>query len=278
MFDQETPKKRGRKPQPPRTACCDACGVSFQPIRGANGTFCSKPCMDQHRRDKRPDWMGCSVCLSKIGIGMAVQARLLRTSKSRLSKLWAKDGIKPDLPECGEWRRYAQRKKSNVCGWWGNSETAALWMRQHQESFVSWSMHPIAKARTSTISMMKRYNTDMDFRIRHNLRTDMRARVRRNDGRKAAKTESLLGCSIKEFRRHLESSFSKSMNWENYGKHWEIDHIIPASWFDLRKEEHQRRCWHHSNLRPLTKKKNRGRGNRADPQILMTHLCDFANH
>jgi hypothetical protein len=126
--------------------------------------------------------------------------------------------------------------------------------------------------------MMKRYNSDMNFRIRHNLRCDIRARVRMNDGRKAAKTESLLGCSIAEFRKHLENGFKKGMTWENYGTHWEIDHITPVSWFDLRKDEHQFRCWHYSNLRALSKKKNRSRGNRAHPQLVMTHVADFVNH
>ena len=41
------------------------------------------------------------------------------------------------------------------------------------------------------------------------------------------------------------------MTWENYGKYWHIDHIVPCYYFDLLKEEEQKRCFHYTNLQPL---------------------------
>jgi 5-methylcytosine-specific restriction endonuclease McrA len=48
-------------------------------------------------------------------------------------------------------------------------------------------------------------------------------------GHKSQKTLDLIGCSKEEFMQHLEQQFSSEMNWENYGKVWEVDHIIPLS-------------------------------------------------
>jgi 5-methylcytosine-specific restriction endonuclease McrA len=275
---QHATSTRSRTPKTKREADCQECGKTFIVKGKALGKFCSIACSRLSRKSETPDWMECSRCFAKAGIGMTVGARLLRTRKKEIHKFWQKEGIVRIAPACGEWRRHAQRAKSPVCGWWGNAETAALWMSDYKPHYPECNKHPMWVSMNATATMMKRYNTDMDFRIRHNLRCDIRSRVRRNDGRKAAKTESLLGCTVQDFRKRLEESFTKGMSWENYGTAWEIDHIVPASWFDLTKPEHQHRCWHYSNLRPLAKAKNRQRGNRAHPQLLMTHLADFVNH
>ncbi len=72
--------------------------------------------------------------------------------------------------------------------------------------------------------------------------------------RKSGKALELLGCSIESFKMYLESHFDVGMSWENYGKgkeKWQLDHIIPRSLFDLTKPDHQKRCFHFSNLQPL---------------------------
>ena len=43
----------------------------------------------------------------------------------------------------------------------------------------------------------------------------------------------------------------------NYGSFWDVDHIIPCSYFDLTKEENQRICFNFRNLQPLLKEENR---------------------
>lgn len=65
-------------------------------------------------------------------------------------------------------------------------------------------------------------------------------------------TIELLGCSIRQFKKHLESLFTEGMSWENYGK-WHIDHIRPCASFDLTDPEQQKKCFHYSNMQPLWK-------------------------
>lgn len=68
-----------------------------------------------------------------------------------------------------------------------------------------------------------------------------------------SKSISILGCSIQECRQYIESQFLPEMNWSNYGKIWEIDHIVGCCNFDLFKLEEQQKCFHYTNLRPLFK-------------------------
>lgn len=61
-----------------------------------------------------------------------------------------------------------------------------------------------------------------------------------------------LGCTIKEFKIHLENQFVDGMNWDNKGRFgWHIDHIKPMNTFNLENPEELKDCWNYTNLRPL---------------------------
>jgi 5-methylcytosine-specific restriction endonuclease McrA len=64
--------------------------------------------------------------------------------------------------------------------------------------------------------------------------------------------------SITDLKKHLEKQFDKYMSWNNYGKYWHIDHIIPHSLFQYTSMEDQsfKDCWALNNLRPLEAKQN----------------------
>ena len=58
------------------------------------------------------------------------------------------------------------------------------------------------------------------------------------------------------------------MNWQNYGKYWHLDHIVPLSEFRYESydDPEMRAAWALSNLRPLEKSKNLEKSNKR------THL------
>lgn len=93
-----------------------------------------------------------------------------------------------------------------------------------------------------------RCKTDVNFRILRNLRQRMRFAMKNN---KTEKTIKLIGCSIIDLKAYLELKFLPTMSWDNYGKYWQIDHIIPCSKFDLTILEEQLKCFHYTNLQPL---------------------------
>lgn len=68
---------------------------------------------------------------------------------------------------------------------------------------------------------------------------------------------NLLGCSIEDFKIHLELQFKNGMTWDNHGKFgWHIDHIKPCASFNLSDLDHQKKCFHYTNFQPLWWKDN----------------------
>lgn len=58
----------------------------------------------------------------------------------------------------------------------------------------------------------------------------------------------------------LESYFLEEMSWENFGKVWEVSHIIPVTFFDHSKEEDLKFCWNVKNIIPMLKEDNKNFG------------------
>lgn len=66
--------------------------------------------------------------------------------------------------------------------------------------------------------------------------------------------ESLVGYTLDDLIKHLESQFDTNMSWDNYGFYgWHIDHIIPKNQFKYSSPDDKqfKICWSLMNLRPL---------------------------
>lgn len=106
---------------------------------------------------------------------------------------------------------------------------------------------------------INRYHNDPAFRIKMTLSRRMRGLIKKNGTR----TIDLIGCSIDDLKKHLESKFRDGMNWGNYGRHgWHIDHIKPCASFDLTKKKQQKICFHYTNLQPLWEADNIRKGDK----------------
>lgn len=100
--------------------------------------------------------------------------------------------------------------------------------------------------------LIKRKKNDIEFKTLCLLKTRIVNAVKQQGTKKSYKSAELLGCSVPELMKHLESQFDNRMTWDNHGKFgWHIDHIIPCAAFDLTKPEEQKKCFHYSNLQPL---------------------------
>jgi hypothetical protein len=102
--------------------------------------------------------------------------------------------------------------------------------------------------------------TDLNWRLSKNLRDRLyHAITRQSKGSKHISAITLIGCSIAELKRYLETQFTDGMTWGNYGE-WHIDHIRPCVSYDLTDPEQQKQCFHFSNLRPLWSHDNHIKG------------------
>jgi hypothetical protein len=111
-----------------------------------------------------------------------------------------------------------------------------------------WAKQNMDKVRARNREWIKTRSDE--YWIGHKIACLIRAHLKKRNANKSDKTISLLGCSIKQFRMHLEKQFTEGMNWSNHGE-WHVDHIIPISWFDLTKPEQQKKAFHYTNCQPL---------------------------
>jgi hypothetical protein len=74
---------------------------------------------------------------------------------------------------------------------------------------------------------------------------------------------TLVGYSIDDLTKHLESKFEPGMSWNNIGQ-WHIDHVTPDSWFNYSttNDEQFKKCWSLDNLQPLWKSDNWSKNSR----------------
>jgi hypothetical protein len=98
---------------------------------------------------------------------------------------------------------------------------------------------------------------EINFKIRFYLKNRLYLALKGNP--KLSTTMKLVGCSIEQLKKHLETQFKPKMTWHNYGK-WHIDHIRPCACFNLSKLEEQKKCFHYTNLQPLWAEENLRKG------------------
>ena len=110
---------------------------------------------------------------------------------------------------------------------------------------------------------------NLNAKLARNLRT--RFWIALKGKSKMASAVSDLGCSIDEFKLHIESFFhlhedGREMSWKNYGRNgWEMDHHIPLSGFDLSIAEEQLKACNFNNIRPMWVKHNRIKSDSSPP-------------
>lgn len=119
-----------------------------------------------------------------------------------------------------------------------------------------------------------RYRHDPEFHAVERLRSQMRRKRRGKERniayfmRKSVKERTkgdkwitnLLGYTAEDLRQHIERQFSRKMSWDRFvAGDIDIDHIVPASSFDLTQESEIKAAWALSNLRPMWSKDNRAK-------------------
>ena len=100
--------------------------------------------------------------------------------------------------------------------------------------------------RQREVSKIKR-KEDEQYRVKDCLRGRLRNALK--GGLKQKLSKELIGCSWE----HIHLYLNKKNSTES---HYDVDHIIPCSAFDLTDLNHQKACFHYTNLQKLPSKEN----------------------
>jgi hypothetical protein len=85
-------------------------------------------------------------------------------------------------------------------------------------------------------------------------------------GGKSKKSIEYLGCSINEFKEHIEKQFTGDMDWSNHGTMWHVDHIICIQYKGIDRKaptyDQVIERLHFTNCQPMLASENMSKGSR----------------
>lgn len=119
----------------------------------------------------------------------------------------------------------------------------------YQENRQKIKQYKQKRKRIRRMQENQRRKTDLNFKIRKNLRTRVWHAIKT---KKPGSAILELGCTVEQLKFHLQDQFQPGMSWDNYGLHgWHIDHIKPLANFDLTNSQQFSEACRYTNLQPL---------------------------
>lgn len=179
--------------------------------------------------------------MSKICSDCHTEKALCEFNKNKQSK----DGLHIYCKTCRSIRRrnyYLKNKTKEL-------ERNMQYRSTRKEQYIAYAVKVNRKQR----------ETKPEAKLRHNIRNRIKRAFKGNY--QSGSAIQLIGCSVEEVKKYLESQFLPGMSWENYGE-WHIDHIIPLSAFNLSNEEEAKKACNYKNLQPLWAKDNLEKSNK----------------
>lgn len=135
--------------------------------------------------------------------------------------------------------------------------------RTYDKIFTQKEDNKLKSRERSRVYLKQKYNTNLEYKLKHKMRTRLNAALRNVSMMKSSPTMELVGCTAHELKLYLESKFINGMNWENYTRNgWHVDHIQPCNSFDLIDPDQQKKCFHYTNLQPMWCEDNWSKGSK----------------
>jgi hypothetical protein len=279
---------------------CEKCGKCFITESKKANRFCSIKCFQLFQIDR---WFNCSKCHASLGLTTKQSGVILRISATSIGKQWGNYGIKTKKPHTRGWQAMNRASlKSQISifhkEWMIDVRSnvkfpdwSSLWYkekakRKDQSYYSAESYYKRACYTDVIIHNRKSIYPDwsalwtksrMSYSPQKKAKDNMRTRLKQimktvKKGGSFSKS-SILGCTTKEFAKHLESKFNNGMTWDNYGTHWHVDHIIPCAAFDHSDLRQIKQCWHWTNMQPLIAKDNIMKSDKLTEPQMQLLLC-----
>ncbi len=285
-------KERRKTKRPQHSLQCKQCGNQFT-AESRRQPYCSSRCYGASASIKKSNPLAkteCIRCLSILGFGCKTISRKFYKIGHATMRGWIRNmGIAPSNSKIAATRmvhscipkkvNYAKRRKEidrqktikrierkiKYAKCWANRIQAAIkncghsldW-RNASKSEINYWANLDQRRKQACESSRIRWKNNLDYRIKGKLRNHVNRMIRMARQKKSGRrTTMFLGVSMAIAKQKIESRFRDGMTWENHGELWEIDHIVPLSYFDLANEYQLLMANHISNLQPLLKKENR---------------------
>ena len=203
-------------------------------------------CFSKQKTNKDGYKNSCKPCVAEYG--KKYRENNLEKEKDRSSKYY-----KNNYDNILEYRRKNKEGKKEYAKKYRENNKELLSIKQ-KINYIN--KKDIIKAKVYEYQK-KRISEDPLFKLNKDIKSLIRDAFRRKNLHKGnQRTIDILGCSVEDFKIHLESQFENWMNWENKGLYngterygWDIDHIIPIT--TGKTIEEVTKLNHYTNLRPL---------------------------
>lgn len=172
----------------------------------------------------------------------------------------SKDKLSYKCKECN--KKYKEDNKENIKNNWKiyyikNKEKLKKNSKEYIESRISerteYNKKNFQNKKEQIYQYNKKHRNLPKNKLKEALRTSLYLILKRNKIYKNNKSIKYLGCTLEEYKQHIESQFKPEMNWDNHGKVWELDHIQPLSKFNMGIEENIFKAFNYINMQPLFK-------------------------
>jgi hypothetical protein len=121
-----------------------------------------------------------------------------------------------------------------------------------------------SQSRTKSRTQHAKKKSDPIYQMARRVRGRMRMALRERGFCKESKTAKTIGCSWKQFAKHIESQFADGMSWDNRSE-WHLDHVVPLACATT--IEGLEKLSHYTNIRPLWADENL---RKSDNLVLMS--------
>ena len=115
----------------------------------------------------------------------------------------------------------------------------------------------------------ERFASDAVFRIVESLRSRIHDVLRNVNKKHSSK---LIGCCRDDLVQWLGFQFTPEYTWANYGTSWQMDHVIPISFFDMSSLPERNYAFHWTNIRPLNTKANLSKSSKILQHDILQHI------
>lgn len=123
-----------------------------------------------------------------------------------------------------------------------------------------------------------RYHSDPDYNFKRKMKELLRVYIINRKCKYKGKKNYYVDMHRPQFIEWLEHNFDENMTFDNYGKYWHMDHVIPINTFDLDDPFEKELCFNWKNVAPLLGPENMSKHDKINKNQLLKHFNNVTSY